>query len=204
MEYKDIIDKCFVLIGVIVGAALTFSREFWFDRRKKKKEAEYLTIRIISMLERFIAQCVAVIFDNGLYHGQPPNENGYRSAQTPDPEFKPESIDVEWKSLPANLMFEILSLPIDIEESERKICSSESVASPPDFEEVFEERQYQYAELGLKALFLSKKLRKSMGISAKVYGELNPEVIFKEKKSKINKDRKKRNETLPKILSELN
>jgi len=203
MEWKDIIPAVFGLVGVIVGSFLTIAKESWFEKKKKQKESEYLSIQIVSMLDRFIGGCAEVVHDDGLYHGQP-DKDGCSSIQVKDPEFKPESINVEWKSLPANLMYEVLSLPGDIAECKGKINSTfEYVADPPDYEEGFEERQYQYAVLGLKSIALSFKLRKFSGIPSKDYGEWNPEKNFRDKQHQINETRKRRSEAQAKMLNDM-
>jgi hypothetical protein len=164
----------FGLIGVVVGAFLTIIKEWWFKDREHKKNGEYLAILITSMLERYVAECAEVVSDDGLYHGQP-NSNGNRETHTTPPSFKPLSVQVEWKSLPANLMNDVLSFPLEIESANAKIDSvSEYVATPPDYEEFFEERQYQHALLGIRASKLSALLRTHASLPARAIGEWNP------------------------------
>ena len=202
MEWKNIITAAFGLVGVLVGGFLTIVKESWFNKKQKQKEAEYLSIQIVSMLDRFIGGCVEVVYDDGLCDGQS-DERGYSSIQVTPPEFKPETVDVEWKSLPANLMYEVLSLPGDIEDSRGKISNAfEYLANPPDFYEGFEERQYQYAELGLKALRLSLKLRQFSGLPAKDYGEWDPTTIFKDNQRQIEEVRNKRAGAQSKLFKE--
>lgn len=54
--------------------------------------------------------------------------------------FEPLQLkDVNWKSLPVTLMYEILRLPVLIQDAENHISDiAEYVAGPSDFEEVFE------------------------------------------------------------------
>ena len=47
-----------------------------------------------------------------------------------------------------------------IEEANESIYAVDTyVLGPPDYDETFEERQYQYSKLGIKAATLTKKLR---------------------------------------------
>jgi hypothetical protein len=153
----------FGLIGVIVGAALTTLKEWWFQRQKDKKEREYLVIQVSGQLERFVAGCVEVVRDDGTYHGQR-DKNGECHVQVPAPTFAPETLNVEWKSLDARLMYEILDFPSRVAEADSWIESAHENAFPPDFDDLFEERQYQYAKLGLAASSLAARLRDSLGL----------------------------------------
>ena len=162
------------LLGVIVGASITAVREHWASKASAKKSAEYLAIRVVSILDGFAEKCADVVGDDGLSQGQV-GPDGCRSVQVPTPEFSVENLDVDWKSIPSDLMYEILSLPNCVSAANQKISNVwEYVADPPDYEELFEERQIQYGELGLKAASLSDELRKLYGIPTREYRDWNP------------------------------
>ena len=149
----------FTLIGIFLGAILTIGRELYAEKRSRKKDAEYLAIRLICILDTFMERCASVVGDNGLYHGQT-DEQGYSRIQEPAPDLDIKINDVNWKALPSELMYEILSFPNLISDADRLIGSTfELAACPPDYSEGFEERQNQYSLLGLKASTLSSKLR---------------------------------------------
>lgn len=156
--------------GVVLGATLTFLREFWRDNRDQKKKSEYLAIRAVCILERFIDGCVSVALDDGER-----NEQHCLRTTTSRPGLDFEELDVEWQALPFDLMYEILNFPSDLEQASGKIDSvAEYVAFPPDYEEVFEERQFQYSSLGLKANDLTVRLRAKYGMPKKVYEHWDP------------------------------
>lgn len=180
----------FGLIGVVVGALLTTFKEWWFKARDKKKNAQYLAILVASMLERFVVGCADVVGDNGLFHGQP-DSDGNRRTQTVPPTFDPLSVEVEWKALPAKLMNDLLSFPLEIESAKAKIHNvDEFVSSPPDFEEFFQERQYQYALLGLQASKLSASLRSHVHLPPRpTDGDWNPIEYMRSQIAKIDHDR---------------
>lgn len=162
------------LLGVIVGASITAVREHWASKASTQKSAEYLAIRVVSVLDGFAEKCAYVVGDDGLSHGQR-GPDGCRSVQVSTPEFSVESLDVDWKSIPSNLMYEILSLPNRVSAADQKIGGvREYAAHPPDYEELFEERQIQYGALGLKAASISDELRKLYGIPAREYRDWNP------------------------------
>ena len=104
----------FGLIGVCLGFVLGIFKDWFLQYLKRKKEYEYLSIRVVCELDRFIYGCIDVINDNGTVCGQY-DENGCARIQVEPPCFDPYSLDVEWKSLPHKLMYEILNFPNKIE-----------------------------------------------------------------------------------------
>jgi len=189
----------FGLVGVFLGAVLTVAREWWFQSRKTRKDAEYLSIQVSCELERYVAMCAEVVGDDGLCDGLP-DEDGCHSIQVQAPEFDPMSLNVEWKSLPANLMYEILDFPYKTEVANQAIAAAfEYEAGPPDYWEGFEERQLQYATLGLAASELATKLRSHVDLPARSVGDWNPVRYMKEKKSAIESKRAKRAAQMPNL-----
>jgi hypothetical protein len=149
----------FTLIGVCLGALLTIGRELYAEKRSNKKDAEYLAIRLICLFDTFMENCASVVGDDGLFHGQT-DEQGCSRIQVLVPELNIHIDDVNWKALPSELMYDILSFPNLVSDANRLIDSTfEFSASPPDFSEGFEERQNQYSILGIKASIISDKLR---------------------------------------------
>lgn len=156
-QSSNLIDLCrgvhmvtaiFGLICVVVGALLTLAREWWFHRHKTQKEREYLAVVASCALDAYARQCAAVAADDGLYHGQT-DQDGYHRIQTDTPKFEPEKLAVEWKSLPARLMYQILDFPNQADLAESKVEGAfDYSATPPDFAEGFEERMFEYAKLG--------------------------------------------------------
>jgi hypothetical protein len=182
----------FGLVGVALGALLTVVREWWFQSRKNKKDAEYLSILVSCELERYAARCAEVVGDDGLCQGQP-DENGYSSIQVEAPKFETHTFSVEWKSLPAHLMYEVLDFPYKAELAGNSVSAAfEYAATPPDFSEGFEERQLQYACFGLSALKLAAKLRGYVGLAPRDIGEWNPAEYMERHKADIESRRKER------------
>lgn len=172
------------LIGVVLGVFLTIVKEWWFQSRRNKKDAEYLAIQMVCMLDRYVAGCAEVVGDDGLYHGQPDSE-GNSSIQVSAPKFEPDSAKVEWKSLPARLMYEVLTFPNKIEVAENHISATfEYSAFPPDYSEGFEERQLRYAELGIAAASLADKLRAHTNLPQKPVDEWDPVQYMRDERSK--------------------
>lgn len=177
-------------VGVVLGAILTLFRDFWTDYRTRERKATYLAIRVTCILERFIDGCVSVALDEG-----EEDERGLLHTTASRPELNLEALDVDWQSLNLDLMYEILNFPSDIEESNKIVDSvAEHVAFPPYYEEIFEERQYQFSKLGLKAHDLATRLRAKYSIPKRKFENWNPIERIAETKKKIESLRHKREE----------
>jgi hypothetical protein len=82
------------LLGIIIGAAITWLRECWNEHRLRKRRAAYLSVRIICILDRYVSKCHDAIEE--------------QSTKVLTPEF-PD--DVDWKSIDSKLMYRILDFP---------------------------------------------------------------------------------------------
>ncbi|WP_428827698.1 hypothetical protein ACLIKD_06820 [Azonexus sp. IMCC34842] len=175
----------FGLIGVVVGSFLTIAKEWWFQHRRAKKDATFLSIKVSCELLKFAGSCANVVGDHGEVDG-----DGCYIPRTSTPDFKPEAFDVEWKALPDGLMFEVLDLPFKIEQADETISGVyEHVAGPPDYSEWYEERQLQYATLGLFALNVASQLRSYAGLPFASDDDYYPRKYLEQKKTQIEKDR---------------
>jgi hypothetical protein len=133
-----------------------------------------------------------VVADDGLYQGQT-DENGYHRVQTTTPKFEPEKLNVEWKSLPAKFLHEILGFPTQANYAQDKVNGAfDYCATPPEFAEGFEERQFQYAKLGLAAAKLAEQLRHLAGLHSGTTGNLNSTEYIKKELAKIEEYRAER------------
>jgi hypothetical protein len=183
----------FGLVGVVIGGLLNIAKDWWIEGQNKAKNAEYLSIQIACALERYAFNCAEVVQDDGTCCGQPDKDGWYIPQITP-PEFDPMSFDVEWKSLPVELMYEILNFPYKAKLGEQQVTAVfEYGDGPPDFPDGFKERQWQYATLGLAAWELAENLRKHIKIELlpKNVGNWNPIADMEERKSAIDSQRAK-------------
>jgi hypothetical protein len=178
----------FSLIGVIVGAFLATAKDFWFERRRQKKDLSYLAILVVNKFDRFVAGCIEVTRDDGLCYGQR-DEQGCKVPQVEHPAIDFMSIDVEWRSLSPKLMYEILNFSTLIEDAKSYISIvTEYEAGPPDYEEYFAISTIKFSELGLLAIELSNKLRE--------LGNLPPANESEEGSSRRELLNKAKNETI--------
>jgi len=178
--------------GVFLGSILTLLREYINEHRSREREARYLAVRVTCMLERLISDCHHVAWDYGL-----PDQDGYHQAKTNLPNLNFDSLDGNWQSLPFELMYELLDFPSDIESAKEFIDATYEHATEPDYPEVFEERQYQFSKIGLKAHELSKSLRYRFSMPAREYGEWGPIESLKKTVATIEDRREKARSLIP-------
>jgi len=100
-------------------------------------------------------------------------------------------------------MYEILSFPSDIEAADGVIRHTwDHAALPPDYEEGFEERAFQYAQLGLKAYELAKKLRDAYQIPPRDYNNWDPVSELKSDLEKIKTRREAHAQSMQNFISD--
>ena len=171
-------------VGVVVGAGLTYLKEAQIQRSKTKKEREYLAILVSSELDRFAAGCADVAGDDGV-----PDAQGEFFARVKAPKFEPHLLTVDWKSLPARLMYDVLALPFRAEQVAGYVASVAEHDDPPDYAELFQTRQYEYARLGLAAATFAKQLRREVGIEDEPFVEWSPLSFMRERMECIERTR---------------
>jgi hypothetical protein len=149
----------FGLIGVVVGALLTTVKDWWFEHRRSNKDLAYLATHVVCLFDRFVEGCIEVTRDDGLCYGQR-DKDGCKVPQVKHPAVDFSTIEVEWKSLPPKLMYEILNFPTLVQDAKSYISFVTDIeAGPPDYEEYFESSAIKFSELGLKAIEISRQLR---------------------------------------------
>jgi hypothetical protein len=170
-------------VGVVVGATITGLREWFAERRLREVSGAYAAARLACALDRFFDKACEVVRDDGLSMGQY-NLEGYRESQVESPTFDPEALDVDWKVLPAALQYRVLSFPNDIVYADKSIGASLDFGDgPPDFEDGFQTRRFEYAGLAIQALELAGELRANYGLQKRQIPDWNS-VDF------LNKNRK--------------
>jgi len=168
-------------------------KELLFKYRERRRHAEYLAVQIVCVLDRYLNECCKVVADDGLCYGQR-DESGRLVPQVPLPNFHPRSVELDWTAIPKKLMYSILILPNLIEEANALIGSRFEFADPPDYDEWFEERQYQYALLGANVYNVSLELRQKYGLPEREFIDVNPLEYLQNEISNIEMIRRKREE----------
>lgn len=164
------------LLGVVVGTLIAGFKEWWFYRAERKTHAHYLAIRIVCVLDEYLEQCIAIASDDGEYRS---NGTLRPSVEKSGPPVYPK--DIDWKSIDHKLMYKALSLPNKVLAADRSIGLAADIASPPEYDEVFEERHIQYSRIGLLTLEIIKGFRARYGIEELERGGFEYEDFFSEK-----------------------
>jgi len=157
----------FGLLGVITCSLLATVKEWFFEHRKSQKDAKYLAILVSRELQRFRTACEEVVqdYNERAYHDHDPEYDTYSSAIGECPEFKPESIDVNWKSIPPRITDQIFFILTEIEAAYGYFGFMFQVGNS-DTSDCDEELAFRFAGLGVKAIALANKLRKTVGLPA--------------------------------------
>lgn len=182
-------EAVFGTIGVIVGSLIPWFRETWSEWRERQRHARYLAIRVVCVLDQYADRCVEVVSDDGLSYGQRDPDGRLRpQVQRPDPPKFP--IDVDWRSIDHELMYGLLSLPNEAVEANRSIdWIASELAGPPDYDEAFEARQFEYAVLGIRAIELAGSLQGKYEIPTRGQGKWNPLETLQKRKKEIEAER---------------
>ncbi|WP_410481684.1 hypothetical protein ACJ70E_08255 [Pseudomonas plecoglossicida] len=151
--------------GVLVGNFFVLTKEWWAQRQKRKRDAAYAGIILISHLDRFASECLEVACDDGTIQGQPAGEGGQCEIVKEVPTFKPLELDIDWRLLPKDLMYAIIRIPDQQEKLQGKLRAiNEYDYDPPDHPEYFWHRQHGYSSLGVKVVKIIKRLAEVTGL----------------------------------------
>ncbi|HDG0630733.1 TPA: hypothetical protein PFA69_004885 [Serratia marcescens] len=145
--------------GVYLAHYFTRQREERAAAAKQASERLFIATELVFLLEQFAEGCTQIATDQG-----EPDQQGEYSPAVKPPELIVLDVSGDWRTLPPLIMYRVRALPILQSEARRDIAAASEHSCPPYHKEGFQERQYQYTRLGLKALLLSRRLRKLAGL----------------------------------------
>lgn len=164
MELKDILPALIGLFGALVGGFISIFNSKYPSKRQDDKELKYLVVKVLFHLQKLISTCSYIVNDDGLYNGQR-DKNGAKRPQIEIPSFDPTEVNLNWKVLDIKLMYEILSIPADIElYKATEYAAYDYGDGGPDFNDVFEARKINFSKLGLKSIKISDELKNLVGL----------------------------------------
>lgn len=178
--------------GTIAGFALAWAKDWLVGRESRKRQAHYLAARIVCILERYLTHCGDVVHDNGEYDPQ-----GNRHETVRHEPLEPYPDDVDWRSIAPDLMYRILMLPQEIWIARRSISSWAQDAFPPDWDEYYEERKFQYGRVGLYTFNLLNDIRNKYDLPRQHYRHWNPQETFQSAMAKIEELRQAQQSSWP-------
>jgi hypothetical protein len=159
--------------GVVLGAALTtpltLFKDWWMVSQNRKRQAYYLAIRVVCVLDQYIESCAHVACEDDEHIGR--DDSGAPVSDFEDPKKPTYPDDIDWRSIKPNLMYRILSFPNEIDAASRAIFKEWEFG---DVWDAFYERQSQYAGLGLTAASITDKLRQEYSIQTRTLSDWSP------------------------------
>lgn len=147
------------ILGALLGTSIVWIKEVLIAGKKTKKDATYLAVIVGSHLERYANTCLAVAYDDGYDEGQPARGDGICGIVVDAPTIQPLDLEVEWRSIDAKLMYDILRIP-DRQEQIHRLLRSGGYDDPPEHTAYFWERRQKFAELGIAVMEILIRLRK--------------------------------------------
>ncbi len=177
------------LVAGIVLFLLNWTREYLTSYWKKESEAEVLAFSLATQFDQFISQCTNVVDDP--LHEDP--ETGCYQSTTKIPQIIFADI-TNWSVLDKRLQYKIRSIPNKIDVAERNLESIwENGEGPPYYGDMFEERVWRYAWIGLEACLINDILKEKYDVPQLERGEWHPADHFKNEIDRIAKQREDAN-----------
>jgi hypothetical protein len=180
-------------LGVVVGIVMPVSRD-WLAR---SRDARYLAIRIVCILDRYVEDCASTAIDSG-----EENAEGFNVARVSAPSAPAYPSDVNWKSIDRAMMYKLLALPASADRAANYVQGVSENDGPP-YDEWFEARSHQYSLLGLQAHKLTETLRKEYEIPEIPDRSWDPVSHLRDELKQIEDRRKQRSVAWDEILPTL-
>ncbi|ECH4533797.1 hypothetical protein FRI63_08300 [Salmonella enterica] len=137
----------------------TRKREERAAAAKQASERLYIATELVFLLEQFAEGSTLVAADSGEQ-----DKDGITVPTETQPDIELTLVKGDWQVLPAKLIYRIRELPMLRAEAGKYVASAYENSWPPDYSPTFQERQYQYSRLGLKALFAAIRLLEVAGL----------------------------------------
>lgn len=147
------------IAAVMLTHRFTLRREKLASEDKQRRERYFIATELIFLLEQYAEGCAGVAADFG-----DDNPQAEREPTVSYPELDLTDVSGDWRVLPGLMMYRIRQLPVMQNEAKRTIAGVGEYDYPPYYSNYFQERQYQFARLGMRAVILAMRLRKSVGL----------------------------------------
>ena len=174
------------LIAVVLGPRLILSKDRRLRGDELARDAQYLAIRVICLLDMFVIECCKVANDSG-----EPKSNGEWGEQVKVPTIELPD-DVNWKAIEHSYAYRILSIPSLQMIADQNIRDTGEYSSPPEHPEYFESRQNEYAHLGLTTSALTNDLRAAFNLPREPPGRWDPKSCLEDALARVAREREKR------------
>jgi hypothetical protein len=182
--------------GQLAATLIGWGKEYWFDASKRRREAEYLAMRLVLVFDELTTSCYNTVHDPLME-----DQQGCSEATVGNPTLSLPT-DGDYKALPRRLMFQIMSMPSKLDGIGEGMASAWDISGPPNYDEFFEYRREHLSKLGLEALELIDALCREYKIPApdrpKYY---TPRESFLNELAKVEQEKQEREEASSKMMA---
>lgn len=132
--------------GQLIVFGLGWLKESRFSWKTQKTDAQHLGIRLVLVLDKLVDDCHSAVNDR-----TGTDEQGITYNLVANPELSvPEGAD--YRVLPAQLMYDIMSMPNRLHAINEGMDFVWSDSGPPDFDDYYRYRTEKLSEFGLRAI----------------------------------------------------
>jgi hypothetical protein len=117
------------LVGVLVGAGITWIRDALTQRTMRSRNAHYFALRVVCLLDKYIEDCATVAEDDGSSPDQK-DEEGSSHPRTDLPTAPAFSPDLDWKSIDQRIAYKLVSMENETTRANWMISGAEDNAFP--------------------------------------------------------------------------
>jgi hypothetical protein len=182
--------------GPLIASLIAWGKEYWFDTSKRRREAEYLAMRLVLVFDELVTACY-----NAVHDPLQEDQEGCSESTVADPTLSLPT-DGDYKALPRRLMFQIMSMPSKLDGIREGLSSVSDFTGPPDFQEYFEYRREHWSKLGLEALELIDALCREYKIPSPDRPEYyEPKQSFLKEITDVQNEAREREEASGKMMA---
>jgi hypothetical protein len=182
--------------GQLMATLIGWGKEYWFDASKRRREAEYLAMRLVLVFDELVTACYDVVHDPLMEDPQ-----GCSEATVGDPTLSLPT-DGDYKALPRRLMFQIMSMPSKLDGIKEGMATAWGFSGPPNYDEFFEYRREHWSKFGLEALELIDALCREYKIPTPDRPEYYaPKEAFLKEIVEVQQEQQERDEANSKMMA---
>ena len=161
-------EKAFWGSAAVVGVPLIFNlvKDIGLDWRKRKEERAFISVQLVFLLDKFVASCADVAWDQGYDPYYPEPDEHELKPQAKIPVFDMSIVKGEHKYLKPGMLYKLHNIEIELRlagDSLNYLAQNPSF-SADDYYSYYELRRKLYAYVGLYAADISDDLRKKFKI----------------------------------------
>lgn len=161
--------KGFLGGAVAIGFPLLFNlwKDFHFDKRKREAERAFISVQLVFLLDKFVALCAEVAWDEGYDPTLPPPNDDQLEDQTKIPTFDMSSVKGEHKYLEADMLARLHFIEIKLHQAKETLSEPFADWDFDGYQWMYYERRRELlAEIGLYAAAIAEDLRKAFKIKS--------------------------------------